>query len=170
VKVRWGSQVWLEYEVFLDSGRRVDSSAESGFLGLRVGGAEILPGLGPKLLGLAEGETSCVRLSSQEAFGEWDLRAVLVARAAVLGDVDCADGTTLEIETRDGSRARCRVSRLPGDAERVILDFNHPLAGEPLTLFVRVAAVGPPSWRARLSLGRPGGGSGTAGRRDGPDG
>jgi peptidylprolyl isomerase len=136
-QVEWGSQVWLEYEAFLDSGRQIDV----GVLGIRVGHEETLPGLGPKLLGLREGDERLVRLAAEEAFGQWDLRAVLVIRKGTLSNAESLpDGATLEMEIPDGTQARCRVYHLPGEEERVSLDFNHPLAGEPLTLFVRVAA------------------------------
>jgi FKBP-type peptidyl-prolyl cis-trans isomerase 2 len=151
MKVEWGSHVWLEYEAFLESGRQVDH----GLLGVCVGDGRTLPGLGPKLVGLQEGEERFIRLSPAEAFGEWDLRALLVSRRAVLSEAgDVPDGSTLEIATRDGARARCRLYRLRGDADRVLLDFNHPLAGEALALFVRVAAVGRPGWAALLERRR----------------
>jgi FKBP-type peptidyl-prolyl cis-trans isomerase 2 len=150
VKIEWGSQVWLEYEAFLDSG----SPAGSGLLGIRVGDREKLPGLGAKLVGLPQGAERVIRLSPEEAFGAWDLRAVVVVRKAVLSRAgDLEDGTALEIELKDGTRAQCRVYRLGGDEDRLCLDFNHPLAGEPLTLFVRVTVVGPPGW-ARLWAAR----------------
>ena len=49
------------------------------------------------------------------------------------------DGTTLKIETQDGKSAVCRAYRVSED--RLALDFNHPLAGQPVTLFVRVTDV-----------------------------
>jgi FKBP-type peptidyl-prolyl cis-trans isomerase 2 len=65
------------------------------------------------------------------------------------GEVALEDGMLLRIETGTGLSAVCRVYRITED--RVALDFNHPLAGEPLTLFVRVREVVPPSW-SRLAL------------------
>jgi len=53
------------------------------------------------------------------------------------------DGMTLRIETQDGASAICRVYRIA--EEKVALDFNHPLAGQALTLFVRVNGVAHPS-------------------------
>jgi FKBP-type peptidyl-prolyl cis-trans isomerase 2 len=52
------------------------------------------------------------------------------------------DGVTLLVETRHGASAVCRAYRLTED--RVALDFNRPLAGQPLTLFVRVRDVARP--------------------------
>ncbi len=49
---------------------------------------------------------------------------------------------TVRVETQDGASAVGRVFRIAED--RVALDFNHPLAGQPLTLFVRVQNVAHP--------------------------
>ena len=77
MKVEWGSLVWLEYDAFLDSGKQFDSSEVNGSLRLRVGEWQALPGLGEKLLGLQEGDERLIRLAPAEAFGDWDLGAVL---------------------------------------------------------------------------------------------
>jgi FKBP-type peptidyl-prolyl cis-trans isomerase 2 len=150
VKVERGSLVWLEYDAFLDSGEQIDSSAENGPLRLRVGEWQALPGLGEKLLGLQERDERLIRLAPSEAFGEWDLEAVLTMRESRLaGEVPLEDGMLLQVETGTGLSAVCRVYRITED--RVALDFNHSLAGEPLTLFVRVRKVVPPS-RSRLAV------------------
>ena len=148
MKVEWGSLVWLDYDAFLDTGKQFDSSEVNGSLRLRVGEWQALPGLGEKLLGLQEGDERLIRLAPSEAFGEWDLEAVLTMRESRLaGEVPLEDGMLLQIETGTGLSAVCRVYRITED--RVALDFNHPLAGEPLTLFIRVRKVLPPS-RSRL--------------------
>lgn len=149
MKIERGCLVWLDYDAFLDSGRQFDSSDASGSLRLRVGEWQALPGLGEKLVGLREGDEGLIRLTPAEAFGDWDPEAILTMRESrLVGDGPLEDGTTLRIETRTGLSAVCRVYRITED--RVALDFNHPLAGEPLTLFVRVRKVVPPT-RRRLA-------------------
>ena len=150
MRVEWGSLVWLDYDAFLDSGKQFDSSEVNGSLRLRVGEWQALPGLGGKLLGLQGGGERLIRLAPSEAFGEWDLEAVLTMRESRLaGEVPLEDGMLLQVETGSGLSAVCRVYRITED--RVALDFNHPLAGEPLTLFIRVRKVVPPS-RSRLAV------------------
>ena len=102
-----------------------------------------MPGLGAKLVGLCEGDERLIRLAPAEAFGDWDPNAILTMRESrIAGDVRLEDGMTVRIETSAGMTAVCRVYRLSED--RIALDLNHPLAGEPLTLFVRVVRVAPP--------------------------
>jgi FKBP-type peptidyl-prolyl cis-trans isomerase 2 len=138
--VDWGNLVSLDYDAFLDSGEQVDSSALTGRLHIRLGQWDVLPGLPARLVGLSVGEERLIRLSPPEAFGDWDADALLTMREARLaGDERLTDGTTLRVETTNGLSAVCRVYRQ--SAERVTLDFNHPLAGQAVTLFVRVHEV-----------------------------
>lgn len=144
MKVEWGSLISFDYDAVLDSGKQIGSSAVNGRLHLRIGKWRNLPGLASKLVGLEEGDERLIRLSPAEAFGEWDPDASLTMRESRLGgDNHLEDGDTIRVETVGGCGAVCRVYRL--DEDRVALDFNHPLAGEPLTLFVRVMEVAQPS-------------------------
>ncbi len=144
MKVEWGSLVSLDYEVLLDSGEEIESSEVNGRpLRFQVGEWKSLPGLGEKLVGLRQGDERLIRLTPPEAYGDWDPGAVLTMRESRLdGDHPLEDGMTLRIETNDGASGICRVYRIT--EERVALDFNHPLAGQPLTLFVRVKGVAQP--------------------------
>jgi FKBP-type peptidyl-prolyl cis-trans isomerase 2 len=144
MRVEWGSLVSLDYEILLDSGEQVDSSRAYGPLRLRVGEWTALPGLGQRLVGLQAGDERLIRLAPQEAFGDWDINAVLTMRESRLiegGPLE--DGTTLKVETEDGTSAVCRAYRVSDD--RLALDFNHPLAGQAVTLFVRVNDVVQPA-------------------------
>jgi FKBP-type peptidyl-prolyl cis-trans isomerase 2 len=153
VKVERGSVVSRGYDVLLDSREQVDSSALNGPLRLPMGHWRALPGLGVKLIGLHPGDERLIRLNPAEAFGDWDPDAVLTMRQSrAVGDVPVQDGATLPVETRDGTSAVCRAYVLT--EERLALGCNHPLAGQPVTLFVRVNAVagGPLSHTAGVGV------------------
>jgi FKBP-type peptidyl-prolyl cis-trans isomerase SlpA len=153
MRIEWGSLVWLEYDAFLDSGQQFDSSKASGALRIRVGEWGALPGLGEKLIGLREGDDRLIRLEPVESFGEWSLNAVLTMRESRLeSDERLKDGMLVRVETSAGQKAICRVFRIAED--RVALDFNHPLAGEALNLYIRVRKVARPMHHA-VSSARP---------------
>ena len=151
MKVEWGTLVRLEFDAFLDSGEEFDCSELNGPLRIRIGEWKKLPGLGEKLVGLQAGDERLIRLTPGEAFGDWDPGAVVTMQESrLVGDVRVEEGMTLRLRTRDGPAGTCRVVCVSDG--RVALDFNHPLAGEPVTLFVRVREVAQPS---DGGLGRP---------------
>ena len=154
MKVDRGSLVWLEYEAFLDSGELIDSSGENGPLRIHVGQWSLLPGLGEKLVGLAQGDERLIRLTPAEAFGPWDPdRVFTIRRDRLPGDALLEDGMRIRIEVEGGRPAACRVYQVMME-DRIALDFNHPHAGEPLTLFIRVQKVAPPARRRLAGVGR----------------
>jgi FKBP-type peptidyl-prolyl cis-trans isomerase SlpA len=54
-------------------------------------------------------------------------------------DVDYAPGDVVEFNRPDGGRLAGVLKER--DARRVVIDFNHPLAGMPLRFSVRVIGV-----------------------------
>jgi len=127
---------WIQGNSLTPPKRAGDSRSESGI-------GRSCPDLGAKLVGLCEGDERLIRLSPREAFGDWDLGAVLtIQESRLAGDTCLEDGMMLQIESSSGLTSLCRPYRVTED--RVALDFNHPLAGEPLTLFVPIVRVGPP--------------------------
>jgi len=127
---------WIQGNSLTPPKRAGDSRSESGI-------GRSCPDLGAKLVGLCEGDERLIRLAPAEAFGDWDPNAILTVRESrIAGDVRLEDGMTVRIETSVGMTAVCRVHRLSED--RIALDLNHPLAGESLTLFIRVVRVAPP--------------------------
>ncbi|HEY7677205.1 MAG TPA: FKBP-type peptidyl-prolyl cis-trans isomerase [Candidatus Methylomirabilis sp.] len=158
MRVEWGSFVWLDYDLLLDSGAHIGSSEASGPLWIWVGDPDVLPGLAEKLVGLQEGDERLIRLTPPEGFGDWDPDALLTMRDYPLpGDPRLEDGMIVRIESNAGNSAVCRVYRVTD--ERVALDFNHPLAGEPLILFVRVRQVVPPILGGPVAAGKGEGGA-----------
>ncbi len=145
MKIEWGSLVCLEYDILLDSGELFDSSEHSGPLWMRVGDQDALPELGRKLIGLGEGDDRLICLTPAEALGHWDPNAVVILATPQLEGLQVEDGTPVRIVTGEGLSV-CRAYHMTPD--RVALDFNHPLAGKPIILFIRVGQVVPPGVRA----------------------
>ena len=95
--------------------------------------------------GLAEGSRASFELSSGEAFGERNpelLQRVSRTLLAEHGDAD-ADyrvGDVVRFPTPDGQASFAGVVReVEGDA--LVFDFNHPLAGRPVTFEVELIGI-----------------------------
>jgi FKBP-type peptidyl-prolyl cis-trans isomerase SlpA len=97
------------------------------------------------LVGLAEGQRTRFELAPGEAFGarnpamlQWLARKVL----AQMGDPteQYQVGEVLQFPTPDGKGQFAGVVRQLG-TESIQFDFNHPLAGEPVTFEVEILGV-----------------------------
>jgi len=111
---------------------------------LQLGGGHLAGGLEARLLGLAEGDEACFEIGPAEAFGERSPQLVqALSRAAFDANTDpgsdYAPGDLVEFRRPDGGRVAGVLKE--SDGRRVVVDFNHPLAGVPLRFSVRVIGV-----------------------------
>jgi len=113
---------------------------------LTLGNSELSPAMEQRLQGLAEGARATFELAAGEAFGErnadmqqWVARQLL----SELGDPDeqYHVGDVVTFPTPDGLGSYAgTVIEVRGDGA-VRFDFNHPLAGQPVTFEVQVIGV-----------------------------
>jgi FKBP-type peptidyl-prolyl cis-trans isomerase SlyD len=131
----------LAYELFDAEGELVEASEAGAPLVLLFGYGDAVPALEHALQGLGEGDTREVVLPPEQAFGARDPEAIIeVDRAEFPPDV--AAGDELEADREDGRGAvPLKVIEVLDDI--VVLDTNHPLAGQRVKLLVVVEAVRP---------------------------
>ena len=111
---------------------------------LTLGNSELSPALEQRLLGMEEGARASFELAAGEAFGprnaemqQWVARQMLNA----LGDPDeqYAIGDVATFPTPDGHGSYAgSVIEVNAEDGAVRFDFNHPLAGQPVTFEVEV--------------------------------
>ena len=113
---------------------------------LSLGAGELSPVLEQRLVGLAEGARTAFDIPAGEAFGErnpdmiqWLARKELDA----MGDPQerYAVGDVIHLPTPDGQGQFAAVVQAVRDDGALRLDFNHPLAGQPVTFEVEVIGV-----------------------------
>ena len=113
---------------------------------LSLGAGELSPAVEERLIGLAEGAHDTFELPAGAAFGErypdmiqWLARKELDS----LGDPDerYAIGDVIQLPTPDGQGQFAAVVQAVRDDGALQLDFNHPLAGQPVTFEVELIGV-----------------------------
>ena len=113
---------------------------------LSLGAGELSPAVEDRLIGLAEGAHDTFELPAGAAFGErnpdmiqWLARKELDA----MGDPQerYAVGDVIHLPTPDGQGQFAAVVQAVRDDGALQLDFNHPLAGQPVTFEVEVIGV-----------------------------
>ena len=114
---------------------------------LSLGTGELSPVIEQRLLGLPEGTRTTFALAAGEAFGQRNPELVQwVARKLLneLGDPNekYSVGDVVQFPTPDGmGQYAGSVQQLKADGDAVQFDFNHPLAGQPVTFEVQVIGV-----------------------------
>lgn len=112
---------------------------------LQMGSAALADALQQQLLGLAEGSQHTFDMQAGSVFGhsnpnmqQWLKRSEL----AELGDPqdDYAVGDVLQLATPDGTQ-HAAATVLEAQADAILLDFNHPLAGEAVTFEVQIIGI-----------------------------
>ena len=143
-----GSFLTLHYRLAGPTGDLINSFTGNPAT-LTLGSGALSPALEAQLLGLPEGSRATFELAPGAAFGErnpdmlqWLAHQVLLE----MGDAaeSYAVGDVVHFPTPDGQgRFAGTVRQLRSDdrGEAVLFDFNHPLAGQPVTFEVHVIGV-----------------------------
>jgi FKBP-type peptidyl-prolyl cis-trans isomerase SlpA len=116
---------------------------------LTLGSGALSPAVEACLIGLAEGARASFELPAGAAFGErnpamlqWLARQVLTDMGEVGAQYQVGD--VVQFPTPDGQgqfAGAVRQLRSDDRGEAVLFDFNHPLAGQPVTFEVHLIGI-----------------------------
>ena len=137
-----GPEMWVHLRVRLHDAEGEPVQAEPTETSFVFGYGALLPALEAGLEGLPEGAKRSLTLKPAEAFGERDPKATL----EVLRDEfpeDVAAGDVFDAEDDDAPDGLVLLRVLEVTPETVILDRNHPLAGQKVRFDVEVLEVRP---------------------------
>ncbi|MBN1605299.1 MAG: peptidylprolyl isomerase [Polyangiaceae bacterium] len=130
--------VQLHYRAFDEEGELVaESERPAEFL---VGYGQLPSRLEREVEGLTAGQSRSVTLGPSDAFGPRDSRAVLEVDRMDFPQ-DLAPGDQFEAEGASGELVWLRV--LEASSETVVVDTNHPLAGQKVRFEITIDAVRP---------------------------
>lgn len=132
--------VTLSYVLFDEKGEAVDSATKDEPLVYIHGYAQIMPGLEKGLEGLRAGDVRSFDVEAEEAFGAHDDEALFeVEKADFPNAGEITPGDEFVAEGPDGDSVAMRVVEVLADA--LVVDANHPLAGQRVRFDVTVADV-----------------------------
>ena len=140
LQVTKGDLVQVHYTGKLSDGEEFDSSRGEEPLKVEIGAGQLIQGFEDGLLGMSIGESKTVIIPPDRAYG---LRHEEMVRAVTLDQLpdglEVQEGMVLESSDQQGHRVELRVTEIDGD--KVVLDMNHPLAGETLTFDIEVVEI-----------------------------
>ena len=143
--VQRGSFLTLHYRLAGPDGADIINTFDDKPATLSMGSGELAPAMESRLLGLTEGTRTAFDLAAGEAFGPRNpelLQRVKRSLLAQMGDPDAQYdvGDVVQFPTPDGQGVYAGVVRELGP-DWLLFDFNHPLAGQPLTFEVQLIGV-----------------------------
>ncbi|UCE84706.1 MAG: FKBP-type peptidyl-prolyl cis-trans isomerase [Deltaproteobacteria bacterium] len=139
IVVEDGKQVSIEYTLTLADGSTADSNVGGEPLQYEQGSGRILPALEAQLAGLKVNESKHVELSADEGYGPVNPEAFQEVEAVQIPEEARSVGAVLLASSDSGQQRPVRVHEVRED--KVVLDLNHPLAGESLIFDVKILAI-----------------------------
>ena len=143
--VQRGSFLTLHYRLAGPDGADIINTFSDKPATLSVGAGELAPAMEARLMGLPEGTHTRFELAPGEAFGDRNPELLQRVKRGLLDELGDPDqeyhvGDVVQFPTPDGQGRYAGVVRDVSD-ESLLFDFNHPLAGVPLTFEVRLIGV-----------------------------
>ncbi len=133
-----GDTVRVHYRGTKSDGEEFDSSAGREPLEFVFDSGEVIPGFNSAVIGLEAGDKVTVTVSPDDAYGE---RYEEAKHTFPMDSFPSQPeiGWVLELGGPNGERIPAIVSEITD--EGVVLDLNHPLAGEALTFEIEVVEI-----------------------------
>ena len=140
-----GSFLTLHYRLAGPQGDIINTFNEKPAT-LSLGSGTLSPAVEQRLLGMAEGTRVVMEIPAGEAFGERNADMMQwVARKLMneLGDPheQYTAGDVVQFPTPDGLGSYAGAVVQVREDGAVLFDFNHPLAGQPVTFEVKLIGV-----------------------------
>jgi peptidylprolyl isomerase len=140
MQAKQGDVVRVHYTGRLTDGTQFDSSEGREPLEFTVGAGQMIKGFDDGVVGMNVGDKKILNISATEAYGERDEQAIIEFPAAnIPADMKLEPGMQLTLRNQHGQPVPVVVLEL--QAEVVIMDANHMLAGKELVFDVELVEI-----------------------------
>jgi len=136
-----GDTVRVHYRGKLQDGSVFDETFDREPLRFTIGGGQLIPGFEEALVGMEPGDSKTTELPVEKAFGPYlEERVVRVPKTKFARwDPQPIVGQRVPIPQPDGSPIDVIVSEVT--ESKVTVDFNHPFAGQNLTIDIKLLEI-----------------------------
>jgi peptidylprolyl isomerase len=139
-QVKSGDKVKVHYHGKLTSGETFDSSEGRQPLEFEVGSGMVIKGFDDGVTGMKVGEKKTLNIPAAEAYGEKSPDYIIeYPKAQFPADMQLELGMPLVMSNAAGQQFQVKVSEIKD--ETIILDANHPLAGEALIFDIELVEI-----------------------------
>ncbi len=139
-----GDKVKVHYHGKLRSGETFDSSQGREPLEFELGSGQVIKGFDDGIRGMKVGDKKTVEIPVNDAYGEkQDERVIEFPKEQFPQDMNPEKG--MQLMMSDGSGQQFPVTIVELKEETVVLDANHPLAGQDLIFDIELVDLTPAS-------------------------
>ena len=137
-----GSEVLMHFSLSLVDGTVADSTNEGEPLRFVMGDGTLIEGLELVLYGLKQGDRQCLSIEPRDAFGFPDEDNIhTLPRSEFPADIPLEAGLIIGFTTPSGEEVPGAIKEIRED--EVVVDFNHPLAGNEIIFDVEILEIKP---------------------------
>jgi len=139
-QVKSGDKIKVHYHGKLTNGETFDSSAGREPLEFEVGSGMVIPGFDEGVTGMSVGEKKTVQIPFAEAYGPKNEEMVIeMPKDRFPADMPIEVGMPLMMSDPQGQQFQVTIVEIKDDT--VMLDANHPLAGQDLIFDLELVEI-----------------------------
>jgi peptidylprolyl isomerase len=139
-QVKSGDKIKVHYHGKLGTGETFDSSEGRDPLEFEVGTGMVIKGFDDGVTGMTVGEKKTVTIPSEEAYGPVNPEMILeMPKDRFPTDMELENGMPLMMSDQQGQQFQVKIVEIKEEA--VMLDANHPLAGQDLTFDLELVEI-----------------------------
>lgn len=139
-QVKKGDKVKVHYHGKLTSGETFDSSTGREPLAFEVGSGMVIKGFDDGVTGMVVGEKKTINIPVEEAYGPSNPEAIVdMPKDRFPEDMELQVGMQLAMSNAEGQQFPVVIKEIKEDS--VLLDANHPLAGQELIFDLELVEI-----------------------------
>jgi peptidylprolyl isomerase len=139
-QVKSGDKVKVHYHGKLTNGETFDSSEGKAPLEFEVGSGMVIKGFDEGVTGMAVGEKKTIHIPVDEAYGQKNEEMLIeMPKDRFPNDMEIEVGMPLMMSNETGQQFQVTITEIKDDV--VILDANHPLAGQDLVFDLELVEI-----------------------------
>ena len=140
MQAKSGDTVKVHYTGKFEDGTEFATSINDDPLQFTIGEGQVIPGLELAVMGMSPGEAKTAEILAAQAYGPYqENKVVEVNRNRFPPHLDLQIGMVLRMRKAGGEKIKRIVTTLSNT--KVMLDANHPLAGEDLTFDLQLIEI-----------------------------
>ncbi len=138
--VKKGDKVKVNVSGKLQNGNTIFSSQKNGPVELKIGESNLIEGLEEAIIGMKPGETKKTKIPPEKAFGPHiDNLKIQIPKNKLPPEINPEPNMILEMRHPNGEKKNVKIVSI--DNEMIIIDTNHPFAGEEIILDIELIEV-----------------------------